>query len=102
MHLSSAGISEGDGEKDKREASGREGQGPSAEAPSQGEQTRLDDTAGAVKANEAMGDGNAMRATHEILKQSETSAAALMAAYSTFGDRAMPFVPFAPLFDLCL
>ncbi len=55
-----------------------------------------------MQANELVGDGNAVQFTHEILKQTETSAAALMAAYCTFSDSALPFVPSSPLFDLYL
>ncbi|BDA47338.1 Transcription initiation factor TFIID subunit 6 [Coccomyxa sp. Obi] len=94
------GGSEGD--KDNGEASSQQGQVASAQAASQGGQTTVPASAGAVQANEAMGDGKSMQATQEILKQSETSAAALMAAYCTFGDRALPFVPFSPLFEMCL
>ncbi len=100
MTASIAGGSEG--EKDNGEATrSQQGQVASAQAASRGEQTNVSASAGA-QANDAMGDGNVGHPTQEILKQSETSAAALMAAYSTFGDKALPFVPFSPLFDLCL
>ncbi|CAL8472209.1 g11751 [Coccomyxa elongata] len=94
------GGSEGD--KTIEEASSQQGPGESAHPARQGEQTTVNGSGGAVQANEAVGDGNAVQVTHEILKQTETSAAALMAAYCTFSDRALPFVPFSPLFDLCL
>ena len=84
---------------------GREGQWRSDEKPTRAGRkctgckprgtTNVSASAGA-QANDAMGDGNVGHPTQEILKQSETSAAALMAAYSTFGDKALPFVPFSP------
>ena len=50
----------------------------------------------------ASAQGSMQSAPNRFLQGSETSAAALLAAYSTFGDAALPFVPFAPLFDVVL
>lgn len=95
-------VGDSEGDQDNGEASSQQGQVASAHAAGQGEQATASGSAGAVKANEAMGDEKVVQATHDVLKQTETSAAALMAAYCTFGDRALPFVPFSPLFDLYL
>ena len=39
---------------------------------------------------------------NQSLQGSETSAAELLAAYSTVDDRALPFVPFSPLFEMVI
>lgn len=42
------------------------------------------------------------QAVSQSSRDAETSARALLAAYQTFGETALPFVPFAPIFSAFL